>query len=1064
MFSSPIEQFHQSFDHSDPKRATASTIVSALDELVLTQESPPPEGSVYVSPDKHLTVYADRVVIRGPVNLPGRRIDIVARELAATKDGGGRAPQLNVGGGPPTAPTAPNPQRSRANDGGDPRGDRPTGEHGSDGAAGADGAAGSTGTDGGMISVRIEHFVRGTQLRLIANGGNGGNAQAGQVGQDAGHGGKGRNGTRRPRWNIPGEKGTSGGNGGAGGRGGTGGNGGLGGKGGDISVVVVHNEANVSLAFAAIGGAGGEGANGARGGNGGNGGTTGDRAGNSPNAKPGAGGVGGSSGLAGNGGAGGVCEIIERFEILVDVSFSGGTGGRPGRPDRGGQGGIGPGSTKGAEGEWPSVHRLKPGASGPNGRLGRRKSLAYSEFANLLPASLLAMLLQKVKLLQLTIDPIADRAGMEQLVTYLRWVQQVTGPLTPERKPVGFPPEKVAAFTAIYGQAAAIAFQLMLKHDAFGHAPSYVPQGSYNFYDRLLNSMIGPNGTFTAIERAHQTYFKAVEQKKATLAQLADARASGEQQLATLHQQRDEVLLAVKNLVPAIDDAQAAIEHQYGIMKAALAGLEQDLALIAGANCMFENLVKGLNLVHSLSDSKDVELAASIAGHGEKAFVFGLTKIGGMDGIPDSKIVQRVGVLGRDVKTLRDGFDASRGIITQDDPDAYKLITARSEFETLISPYLSLPSAAKARETMEIYVTLVQRRNADVMRFNTAVGEFAAAAAAVQQGEGELAAVGSVLAAKSDPALPGLMAFVGRLYHEAREQVIEALYLASRSFAFWSLQSDYSAFRTFVGLTNPSGITSATLAAATQKLRTSLAQAIEDFGTGPQEFPAKGKTGISVHFSEVQNGGLLALFKRPNENRLHQVSVSLPAAMPGTSQVASPFFGLANIRLHKVRAWVHGATTADGVLDVVVRHGGEETIVDTRGIPHVFTHAPITKSFRFENGRVGDAAAIVLDGDFDASGKSAAYAQPGPFTTWTITVMPDHNTGLNLEAVTGLTLEFFGNAYTFPSRKARAKTKGGKPVKKKVAKKKPAKKGAAKKKSVKTKRTKKTRARRSAHR
>jgi hypothetical protein len=185
-----------------------------------------------------------RVIICGPLSLPGQSLSVECGEIGTQSDTKGNAAVISVtgqNGAPPPAPTKP------AANGSDGKqaftGNEPSsfpGERGSGGAAGRPGTAGGS---GGTISVIALSVASGTNLTLNAEGGKGGQGQRGERG---GNGGKGGTcfvvlgmpdaehlmGTGRVIPPGPGGQGGDGGSGGVGGDGGKGGNPGQGGTGG----------------------------------------------------------------------------------------------------------------------------------------------------------------------------------------------------------------------------------------------------------------------------------------------------------------------------------------------------------------------------------------------------------------------------------------------------------------------------------------------------------------------------------------------------------------------------------------------------------------------------------------------------------------------------------------------------------------------------------------------------------------------------------------------------------------------------------------------------------------
>ena len=190
-----------------------------------------------------LYIVCDILTIDGPINLPGKNITLVAREVVGQNNAS--IDTSGVGG-------TPDPKRAR--DGGTP------------GAKGADGATGQNGSPGGAVLIAAGR-IQG-QLGVRSNGG------AGAKGQQGGQGAvgpTGPTGSAATRQNGPG----NGGQGGAGGKGGKAGNGGNGGDAGQITVLT-SEQPPPTLKIEAIGGTGGQVGNPGNWGEGGYGGAAGD--------------------------------------------------------------------------------------------------------------------------------------------------------------------------------------------------------------------------------------------------------------------------------------------------------------------------------------------------------------------------------------------------------------------------------------------------------------------------------------------------------------------------------------------------------------------------------------------------------------------------------------------------------------------------------------------------------------------------------------------------------------------------------------------------------------------
>jgi hypothetical protein len=487
----PDEQFSLTLDNIE---ATV-TIVSALDQLILTQESTAPEGTVFVAPNLNLVVSADTVIVRGPLSFPGQTVTIVARVVGSEPDAEGNPAKIDVSGTDATPPSPDEPKQPQAAQGSDGSPGGGDGGPGSPGAAGTPGTTGNSGGDAGTITLSTESFQQGTNIAFVANGGVGGSGQDGQAGQDGGVGGDG---------SADGFARGSGGDGGPGGNGGTGGDGGGGGSAGLVAIGAIL-ATEFSLTVSAQGGNGGTGGNG---GDGGNGGQPGE--GSlvfTPPPQPGQGGLGGGAGNGGNAGNGGPVPF-NSFGINSTINVEAGMPGAAGT--------LGNPQPPGGSSSSGSFGTAGGGATG---------DLNYNMLATHAVPAQLSMTLQKAKLLYLTADPDVNPTAYATAATLLAWLQNVTQVFTTTAPPPGFTPDDVTVMASINSHAAGVAHQMTLKRDFFGNLPSFVPQGSFTFYQGQLASMLGDGGTFTAIENNYLAYNSALQAQDATLDQFAAAQS-----------------------------------------------------------------------------------------------------------------------------------------------------------------------------------------------------------------------------------------------------------------------------------------------------------------------------------------------------------------------------------------------------------------------------------------------------------------------------------------------------------------------------------------------------------
>ena len=1030
MFRYPEEQYRLDFDSADPAKATRCTIVSALDRLVLTQESPPPLDAVTVDPNLHLTVYGDCVIVRGPLSLPGKDVLISARVIGSEPDAKNAGAQIDVSAKAPAAPPTAKPQLPQAAQGRKGyvaafRDNRWPGGNGDPGKGGDPGSAGVGGLHGGTIEIHTESFLSGSSIELFADGGGGGTGQTSQAGQDGGRGGDGDKSGMN--FAIPG------GSGGRGGPGGMGTTGGTGGAGGTVRVTAITPTTQVTLRVRAVGGVGG---NGGQGGKGGKGGAAGPGRNDDykhfhyPNG--GDGGDGGRGGASGSGGAGGIVE----FTPFLNPAYvlTGGGPGKAGLHGNGGDGGEGLdpyyGSHSGTPGVKPSGTGDATGQSGSTGTASPYPATGtllpvhlqtqpasqlvfdgYSILATFSAASQRSMLLQKAKLLYSTADASSRTSDYAQVATLLVWLQKTTLPFSGATRPLGFSEHDSSILAAIYWQATALASQLALKRDFSGHLPTYVPQGSYTFYRNQLTSMLGSEGTFCVIEKAYVSFFDELQKTKGTFVELGRAQQLADSQGVSLKTKHQDALDSTNAVVSAITGDNSAVEAQYDTMIHAIRWAESQLGQLA-------MMAKELSMIAVLPGLADGDSTKKIAGQVTDALKNGITGVAGVASFPTFALVKQVDVLGANVATLEEGYTVGQGVITESDPNAYKLLAKQADFDAAVKPYLGMSPVQAAVDAVHEYSRLVQQRNADIMKFNANVVQLASLQAQIDQNDAQSAQVASLRTQASNPVLAPLTTFLARVYQDARSQVIMTLYMAARSFAFWSLKSDYSAFTTFVGLTDPSGINAQTLNAASQHILSDLSRVIETFGTNVQEFPPSEpeapSQGLLLKLTAKEHPALFAVFKTRNVDGVHELAFTLPAALRNTPEANSPFYSKTNVRLRKARPWVTGATVAanpagKSVLTVEIIHGGDEDIVDPNNKVSHFSHEPIVKNFQFDT----KTRVISQDADFDQPGHETHYAAPGPFTKWKVRIDPDYNTGLDMSGLESLTIEFCGTNYAF---------------------------------------------------
>lgn len=238
------------------------------------------------------------------------------------------------------------------------------------------------------------------------------------------------------------------------------------------------------------------------------------------------------------------------------------------------------------------------------------------------------------------------------------------------------------------------------------------------------------------------------------------------------------------------------------------------------------------------------------------------------------------------------------------------------------------------------------------------------------------------------------------LLSAARSRLLYRLYCSARAYRFATL-TDTNLVTSALGAQLPSELGSAIFADCRDRISSLLLEGINERARPAQQFPPPGGRGIEWPLAPE----LVEQLKVGKE-----VEFCLDQVTPTTG--GSPFAGLANIRLTKVRPILAGARTRNGQMHVELIHLGSETIANAKGETFSFTHNRVPTIFVSRLG--GKPDDIVIDGDlaYDFR-RNRKYGLFGPFGWWKLKVSDVYNDGLDLSGLTGVVLEFYGTCDPF---------------------------------------------------
>jgi hypothetical protein len=217
-----------------------------------------------------------------------------------------------------------------------------------------------------------------------------------------------------------------------------------------------------------------------------------------------------------------------------------------------------------------------------------------------------------------------------------------------------------------------------------------------------------------------------------------------------------------------------------------------------------------------------------------------------------------------------------------------------------------------------------------------------------------------------------------------------------------------------------SGAVEALYEKRTQQIQNSLKNMVQRFPTLEADYEG---TGIYVTLNRVTHPAAIADWR---ENGVAIVAIPVPTAQSTVSE--NPFSPHANVRLSRVRVWVLGVKTSDGMCRVRARHKGKEWV---RGVDNVivpFSHEPVDFQFVYDWTKVlwnmqkqyvEEPQRALLhgatDGDLTLKGDYAGSAYLpliGPFAEWEITLSDQDNKGLDRSKITTICFDFHGFSQT----------------------------------------------------
>lgn len=619
-----------------------------------------------------------------------------------------------------------------------------------------------------------------------------------------------------------------------------------------------------------------------------------------------------------------------------------------------------------------------------------------------------AMTLEKAKLAYLFLDPKKNPQGVADAAMLFDRVRQRTAPflnLDEQSDLAKYYTANESKFGCINAldrlrstNAEATMYLSYIKtgNDFFGYPEEYVPLTSLK---AITDNGVTPILTaFQVIEQAYNTYFKRLKKNKKNMDYVSATREQILSLSAQVNVNLPQLLASLTATASNIDAYQAVLPDKKNKVDAALQQYANAIKDCDGFT--WQTFLTALGQVGSASDSTIMYLAQAA-----QVTYTAMTTVTDIQGQPIRKdfLVQQIQSVDADVKSIVEGCEVQNdGTIVMNDPGGNKLVADSDKIESLLDQlYGQIPIEAEiVKEAIQDYVNTVFALNNQVLAYNAAVSKIVGYTQMQQQMAQQAESLNDEVLTALTTNIPELTAFMSQSYYKARAQVLEFMDLASRAYRFWALEEG-NLLRDSLGDVAPPNIDSAVLSSIQTTFWAQYTKSIGNVGSS-QSFPMDPNAPRGETYTVT--GEAIDTFRTTGH-----LMVRIPPAMKETSE--GPFLNMANVRVTHVRAYIKGAKTTSGMINLTITHTGSEQIISPDNKLFRFEHASISKTFKYAIA----TEQIELDATFQFtdSNDDKNLALVGPYTFWRITVDPNHNEGLDLLQVTEVELDFRGISWGY---------------------------------------------------
>ncbi|KAG8677662.1 hypothetical protein FPOAC2_03794 [Fusarium poae] len=515
----------------------------------------------------------------------------------------------------------------------------------------------------------------------------------------------------------------------------------------------------------------------------------------------------------------------------------------------------------------------------------------------------------------------------------------------------------IGQLNACYNNARTWRARLALGYDMFNHAPNWAPRFSVTFYEKQLSKQL--------------RYLSELESKTKNYENQAQDDIAARQFALEGLQATHYCLNQARAMVSAIAGDNGFLQLTGARIVLLTSTVQEKRGFIVK---LIANLKQALSKVLDWDIEKTVEALSSLC-FAPTSFNFAVQSFGlgykTVSDITDQEgnhvkkeyVIKKMVKSGKTLESLQEVFSVNRdGEISVDDPSALKITATAEEIKSLIEQFRAKLPKDKSEELLERldgFLDLILTRNREVLNYNMALVSLKEARDAV-----ELNTKRSDSYAKQkmelDPNIPAVAFWLRDMRDNLRLEVMRLLNFQSRALQFWALVEPTA----FSGSSGPLRDGS--------DLDVDCSLLVKDFEDGmnnlyrnsywstwPNPPVIGGHGSVLYQLSPAE----LNTFKTKIQG-VHTVPVKLsPESLGPVPQKPNVprsrlFAGKYNIRINQVCVWLLNVQgeQPDGrglnTMTVDITHMGLETFHSPNGSRREFNHDFVNMQFQFEYDKV----------------------------------------------------------------------------------------------------------------